>query len=327
MENNMRFRPMLAPLNSPKDTPSFFQDIQFPQLVSPKVDGIRAVVREVTEQDFTTLTEEGPTSGLIATPTVLSRNLEKFRSAQVAQRFGDMLHCDGELAYDPTAPDCLHVTQSHVSSFNKPCETLKYYVFDWCEDAMCMEPYYLRLEKLTGFVEMRQNPFVEVLPQLHVDTLDELLAAEEEYLAQGFEGIMFRSPVGHYKHNRATYRENLIYKLKRFTDSEAYIVDIVEGETNTNARETDARGFSKRSSAKVGMVPNGMVKHFVCKDIKTGEDVNVMPGVLKHAQRKYILENNEEFIGKILTYRYFGYGVKDRVRFSRFIAFREKWDM
>jgi DNA ligase-1 len=238
-----------------------------------------------------------------------------------------MLHCDGELAYDPTAADCLHVTQSHVSSFDKPCETLKFYVFDWCEDAVCNEPYYIRHERLTKFVESVKNPFVEIIPQLHVDSLDELLEAESEYLSQGYEGVMFRNPVGHYKHNRATYIENLIYKLKRFTDSEAIIEGIVEGENNTNARETDARGFSKRSAAKAGMVPNGMVKHFVCRDIKTGEIVHVMPGVLTHPQRKYILEHKEEFIGKILTYRYFGYGVKDRMRFSRFVAFREKWDM
>lgn len=319
-----RFRPMLAPLNSPKDTPTFFTDIQFPQLVSPKIDGIRAVVRNVVEADYASLDNN---AGVIETPTVLSRNLEKFRSRQVAQRFSNMLHCDGELAYDPIAADCLHVTQGHVSSFDKPCETLKFYLFDWCEDAMCGEPYYIRHERLTEFAETIKNPFVEVIPQEHVDSLEELLEAEAKYLEMGYEGIMFRNPVGHYKHNRATYLENLIYKLKRFTDSEAIIEDIIEGETNTNARETDARGFSKRSAAKAGMIPNGMVKHFVCRDIKTGELVNVMPGVLKHAQRKHILEHKEEFVGKILTYRFFGYGVKDRLRFSRFVSFREKWDM
>lgn len=321
-------KPLLAPLNSPADTPSFFDDIIFPQLVSPKIDGIRALVDEVIEEDFTSLSG-GVAGANISTYNVLSRNLEKFRSNQVQALFGtkELLFCDGELAYNPIAPDCLHVTQSHVSSFNKPCDTLKYYVFDWCNPATAHLEYYLRHEMLIEAIANADNPRVEVIPQLHVDSLEELLAIEAQYLEEGYEGVMFRNPVAHYKHNRATYRENIIYKLKRFTDAEAIIIGFLEGEHNTNAKEIDARGFAKRSDAKAGKVPNGMVGKILVRDLKTNQELTITPGVMKHPQRKYILEHQAEFINKIVTYRRFDYGVKDAPRFSRFIAFREKWDM
>lgn len=319
-------RPMLAPLNSPADTPTFFEDIQYPQLVSPKIDGIRAIVGSAVVEDYTSL--DLCSAGALEI-SVLSRNMDKFRSRQVQSLFGvpELLHMDGEMAYNPIAPDCLHVTQSHLSSFDKPCETLKFYVFDWCDPKTLGEPYYIRHEQLKAAAEKANHPRVEVIPQLHVDNLEELLAIEAQYLEEGYEGVMFRNPVGHYKQNRATYRENLIYKLKRFKDGEAIIVGFIEGEKNTNTQERDSRGFAKRSDAKSGKVPNGMVGRILCRRLKDDHEFLITPGVMTHAQRKYIWEHQDEFIGKIVTYRYFDYGIKDEVRFARFIAFREKWDM
>lgn len=319
-------RPMLAPLNSPADTPSFFDDIVFPQMVSPKIDGIRALVCQVPEIDFTSLS--GNSTGN-AEYAVLSRNMERFRSRQVKELFGNeqLLHCDGELAYNPIAPNCLHVTQSHVSSFDKPCDTLKYYVFDYCALETVNEPYYLRHERLEKLIKEANNPRVELIPQIHVDTIDELLQIEKQYLEEGYEGVMFRNPVGHYKQNRATYRENLIYKLKRFKDAEAIIIGFIEGENNTNAQERDARGFAKRSDSKAGKVPNGMVGKIRVRHLHLDTEFVITPGVLTHAQRKYIWEHQDEFLNKIVTFRYFDYGMKDEYRFARFIAFREKWDM
>lgn len=319
-------RPMLAPLNSPADTPSFFDDIVFPQMVSPKIDGIRALVCQVPEVDFTTL--DSSRTGAIE-HAVLSRNMERFRSNQVKELFGnpELLHCDGELAYNPIAPNCLHVTQSHVSAFNKPCETLKYYVFDYCNPETLGMEYYLRLERLERLVAESGNPRVDVLPQIHVDTVDELLEIEKQYLNEGYEGIMFRNPVGHYKQNRATYRENLIYKLKRFKDAEAMIIGFIEGENNTNVQERDARGFAKRSDSKAGKVANGMVGKIIVRHLHLDKEFLIAPGVLTHAQRRHIWENQDKFLNRVVTFRYFDYGMKDEYRFARFIAFREKWDM
>lgn len=319
-------RPMLAPLNSPSDTPTFFEDIIFPQLVSPKIDGIRAVVCDVPLVDFHSLDSADVVGHKI---TMLSRNMSKFRSTQVHELFSNepLLHCDGELAYNPTASDCLHVTQSHVSAFDKPCETLKYYVFDYCNVATLEMPYYLRLELLEKLVANANNPRVEIIPQIHVDTLDELLSIEKDYLEQGYEGVMFRNPVGYYKQNRATYNENLIYKLKRFKDGEAVIVGFLEGETNTNTKEFDARGLAKRSSAQAGKIPNGMVGKIVGRNVKTDHEFLIMPGMLTHAQRKHIWEHQDESVGKVVKFRYFDYGIKDEYRYSRFISFREEWDM
>ena len=318
------FRAMLAPLNSPADTPTFFEDIVFPQLVSPKIDGIRALVRPVELKEFLSLEE---TNTIDVQNVVLSRNLERLRSNQVQKWFSNMLWCDGELAYNPTASDCLNVTQSYVRSRDKFCETLKYYVFDYCEDAAAELPYFERQLKLEEVVTRMKNPHVEIIPQIHVDTVEELLAIEANFLEQGYEGVMFRNPIGHYKHNRSTYRENLIYKLKRFKDAEAVIVECIEGKENLNTLETDARGYAKRSTNKEFMIGNGRLGKFRVRDPKTGEEFLVAAGVLKIPEREYVLRHAEKFIGKTITYRYFDYGIKDERRFARFIAFRESWDM
>lgn len=319
------FRPMLAPLNSPADTPSFFDDFVFPQLVSAKIDGIRGCPRPVHLLDYTSL--DNPI--IIGTESaVLSRTLERLRSKQVQEQYSDCLYCDGELAYDPTASDCLNVTQSYVRSANKFCETLGYYAFDWTEDSMARRPYYIRLEHLQRMASEYNVSSVQVIPQVAVNSVDELLRVEEQYLMEGYEGVMVRNPEGIYKHNRATYRENLIYKLKRFTDREAIILGFIEGEENLNEKVTDARGFSKRSSAKDGKVPNGRVGKIIVRDLHGSDETFIIaPGVLKLPQREFMLKNQERFIGKICTYRFFNYGIKNERRFARFVAFREKWDM
>ena len=105
------------------------------------------------------------------------------------------------------------------------------------------------------------------------------------------------------------------------------IIGFIEGENNTNVQERDARGFAKRSDAKAGKVKNGMVGKFIVRHLTLDREFIVTPGVLKHAQRRYIWEHQDEFLNKIITFRYFDYGIKDEYRYAQFIAFREKWDM
>ena len=301
-----RFRPLLSPPNSPADTPNFFKDIKFPQYLSPKVDGIRCLVQD---------------------DQCLSRTLKPIPSYQVQNEFAKPALCglDGELVIgEPYAPGVYNLTQSHVMSRNKPGD-LKFYVFDYIHDYNQYEPYHERKRMMELNVEAYKSPDVIVLEQKLAHNLDELLAYEEKQLELGYEGIMIRNPVAPYKMGRATYRENIIRKLKRFNDEEGVIVDILEGYLNDNPQERNELGYAKRSEHKANKRLSGMVGKFIV--LYKGVEIEVAPGYFTHAQRKIIWEMKELYINRILKFRYFAYGVKDLPRFPRALGFRDAMDL
>lgn len=297
-------RPMLAPQEDPMSYPKFFKDLQYPLLASPKFDGIRGVVQGA----------------------VMSRTMKPIRSYQVQDRYKDLRFCDGELIIgEPTNPDCYNLCQSHVMSFDKPHEDLRYYVFDWTEHTSL--EFYRRLEKAEEYVN-KVHASVENLffvPHVIIENEDDLLSFEDKCLEEGYEGIMGRDPLGIYKEGRATWKQALIFKLKRFTDDEGLIVGFEEGTENKNEQETDERGYAKRSKARDGLVASGMLGKFLV-DYK-GLLLKVAPGNFKHEQRKEIWERQDEYLNKHLKFRFFGYGVKDLPRFPRAVGFRDKEDM
>ena len=157
------------------------------------------------------------------------------------------------------------------------------------------------------------------------NNIDELLTIETSYLELGFEGLMLRNPEGRYKNGRATFNECIIYKLKRFVDSEAIIVGFVEGTTNNNTLEENELGYAKRSSSKENLVPANTLGTFIVNF--NGMELNVAPGQFNYEQRQLIWDNQEDFIGKYLKFRYFAYGIKDKPRQPRAIDIRDPIDL
>jgi len=301
------FKVLLAPSNSPMDTPSYFEDLPYPLLVSPKIDGIRAV----------------PMSNRL-----LSRTLKPFRSIQAQTMFGQLDHLDGELAVgNPYDYDVYRRTNSHVMSFDKPSDDLRYYVFDTTVPDLLGASFEERLCIAEELVKYYANPAVHFIRHRLVNNYDELIAFENEALATGYEGIMMRTPSGVYKHNaRCTWKDQIIFKLKRFADDEALILEVIEGEDNNNEQERDERGYAKRSDKKDGKTPSGMMGKWRVS-YKGDDNTEVAPGCLSHKERVYILQHPEEFVGKYVKLRHFPKGVKDKPRFPRTIGFRDPIDM
>ena len=298
----MSFRPLLSPIDDPQSNPKFFDFINYPCLTSPKFDGIR---------------------GLTATSGVMSRTWKPLPSAQVQDTF-KLVGLDGEIIVgDPTAFGVYNLTQSHVMSGNKPADDINYHVFDCIHSDYIHLPYYERLEMAHSMIK-GQPRFIPVEHEL-IGNYEQLIAYENKCLEMGYEGIMIRDPMGRYKNNRATMREGIIFKLKRFTDDEGVIVGFVQRMENHNEQTTDERGYAKRSDSKEGKVPVDMVGKFL---VKWGAHVlEVAPGVFKHHELREIWHNQEAYIGRYLKFRYFAHGVKDLPRFPRALGFRDKLDM
>ncbi len=308
------FKPMLAPGEDPMSFPDYFEKLQYPLLCSPKYDGIRCIIKN---------------------KRAMSRSFKILPSYQVQEEFTEFEHFDGELIEgNATDFDVYNRTQSHVMSENKPGE-LTYFVFDYTHPEYLNKPFYERLDFLKSKPFYQSFEFVEkalgtagrirVVPHEHIENYDELIQYEEKCLKEGFEGIMMRNPIGQYKLGRGTFKEGLIYKLKRFKDSEGLLIDIFPMMENHNVLETDELGYAKRSSSKAGLVEGNIAGKF--QVAFNGDILDVAPGSFNHAEREEMLLNKEKYIGEYLKFRYFNHGIKDKPRFPRAIGIRNLRDL
>ena len=318
---------MLAPSDSPKTNPTFFQGLQYPLLISPKLDGIRCVTREVEDIEYDGDLNEVPTGNL--KNKCLSKTLIELPSRQVQEMFADCTFLDGELTVGPpTAFGVYNLTQSHVMSGDKPHPDLQFNVFDCVDDELSWFTFEERFEHTKQLVSAYRRAYgvkLEVVEHTIVTCYEELTEKENEMLALGYEGAMLRNPFGRYKYGRGTYLEGLNYKLKRSMDAEFMIHGFEEGFTNTNTTVTSATGYAKKSSAKEGLVPSGTLGKFLSEYM--GSLMKIAPGAFTHPERQYIWNNQEQFRGKYLKARYFGHGMKDLPRHPRALGWRDKMDM
>ena len=159
------FKPILA---SPFDEAL----LKFPVLASPKLDGVRAIVRD---------------------GVVLSRALKPIPNKWVQQRFSHLEHFDGELIVGASNhPDVLRTTTSGVMRVEGEPD-VSFHVFDHVENHARL--YTVRYDLLEEDTEIN----VFVVPQHELMNTFELNAFEHEVLAEGYEGVMLRRPDAPYK--------------------------------------------------------------------------------------------------------------------------------
>ncbi|MCI4436115.1 MAG: hypothetical protein JHC33_04810, partial [Ignisphaera sp.] len=119
---------------------------------------------------------------------------------------------------------------------------------------------------------------------------------------------------------------NYLNKVKRFEDSDAEIVGFEELMNNNNVATKDNFGRSERSTHKANLSGAGVLGCFQVRDIGTGQEFSVGTG-LDAAQRKLFWDNQQDLVGKIITYKFFSVGVKELPRHPVFKGFRSLDDM
>lgn len=249
----MPFKPMLAG-KAPED----LSTLLFPLLVSPKLDGIRCIIRD---------------------GVAVSRKLIPIPNKFVQTCIGGMPEgLDGELMLE--LPGSFAKVSSAVMSVEgEPDFTFQ--VFDRAPPHgagdVSYRVRYERLDQQQRAGRLFENRRAVVVPHLVCNDLAELASLEEEYVAQGYEGIMIRSPDGAYKFGRSTTREGGLLKLKRFEDAEAVVIGVEEQMHNANEATTDNLGRTKRSSHAAGKVGMNMLGALVCR-MPSGAEFNVGTG-------------------------------------------------
>lgn len=284
-------------------------NIVFPIYAQPKIDGIRCL--KVNGQ-------------------VVSRNFKPIPNVYIRSVLERILPegIDGEIV----GADMSNFQATVSAVMDRKGEPEFYYnAFDYVSDDI-NKPYAQRAQELTDWYVItaqwmhERKHFVRLVQEMLIQNVDELRAFENKCLADGYEGLILRKIDGRYKCGRSTVKEQLLLKLKRFVDSEAKIIGFECLMHNENAKEKDAFGDSKRSSKKDGLVAVETLGTIVVEDrvskvqfkIGTGFDANL---------RKQIWDDRDNYMGKLVKYKYFEIGEKDKPRFPVFLGFRHENDM
>ena len=283
--------------------------IKFPCYASPKLDGIRCVVKDGKP---------------------LSRTLKLIRNTflQNAIDWRTLNGLDGELIVGaPTANDCMQATTSGVMSVGGE-PAFMFYVFDfWNMPDMPYNERYLALKEDAENGLIRQNKYVTVVEHIIVNNEEELLAFETDCLAQGYEGVMLRSLDGGYKYGRSTAREGTLLKVKRFEDGEAQVVGVNPLMHNANEATVDNLGRTERSHSQENLIPMELLGALDVVDCATGVAFSIGTG-FDLAQRNQLWDDKESLLGKVVKYKHFANaGVKVAPRFPTFLGFRDPIDM
>jgi DNA ligase-1 len=267
--------------------------------VSPKIDGVR---------------------GVIMNGKVLSSTLKPMPNLYLQELFSGREYdgLDGELVVDePNAKHVLHHTKSHVMSKDKVDYRVRLFAFDTIHNPGW--PYHRRMPQNT------KRAHVEIIPQHHIYTMEELHNIEQTYLDAGYEGVMLRDPNGIYKFGCSTMREGYLLKLKRFADAEFKIVGFEERMHNGNEATTNELGRTKRSSAKAGKSGRGDLGALILQNTFGPGTFNVGTG-FSDVQRAVFWETREQLVGKLAKVKYFTKGMIDTPLLPTFLDIRSEFE-
>ena len=298
--------------------------VRFPVFCQPKIDGVRA---------------------MNLNGTLTGRSLDPFPGTGITEYFSrpELIGLDGEmiLGSDMSAERLCSLTTGALSKFKGVTEMadLHWVVFDYVTPETAGLPYKERFQRLRDRVELLGDPRVHLIPNAHIGTralLDDLIALDSE---TGYEGTIIRNPNAVYKEGRATKKGQELWRVKPWGDFEILVTGITEGQRNENEAKKNTLGRTERSSAQVGMVPNGQVgsiQGVLVRDlvvnggsltIVAGTAVTAGSGEMTVAEAKHYFENPHEIVGKWARVKTMVYGVKSLPRFPTFVSLRMAEDM
>lgn len=273
--------------------------LDYPVLVSPKLDGIRTLIHY----------EHGP----------VSRKFKAIPNRHIYTQlnWNRLYGFDGELVI---REGTFNETQSAVMSI-EGAPVVDYWVFDDFSYANLPFESRLvelgrRLAKLSKLNDIR----LRHVPHYTVHNPEQLEHHAALFAAQGYEGIMIRDPRGHYKQGRSTAKQGILLKLKDFADAEGTVIGYEERMRNDNVAETNRVGEIERSAAKAGKKGMDTLGALIV-DTEWGE-LRIGTG-FDDVTRKQLWNDRSNLVGRTVTFKYQASGMADKPRFPVFMRFRE----
>lgn len=298
--------------------------IKFPCIVQPKIDGVASYNRH---------------------GNLLGRSLKPHENKFVTSQWqGEQFHgfC-GEMTVgdNPTLADLCRITSGDLRRHTGEPDTT-WWLFDYCTEKTKNLEYTQRIGLLREAVDdcgyMRST--IRIIESVLVENMDQLLELEAKYLDMGYEGIIIRDPKAPFKYGRCGKTFMGAWRVKRFIDAEIRVESFEEGRSNQNEAKVNERGRTERSTVAENMIPNGQVGSFsgpLLADvldpqtnkvlIEKGTIIKVSPGEFPVDQRKAMFEDQTLYLNRILKFKLFPKGIKDKPRFPVAISFRNENDL
>ena len=280
--------------------------LTWPQYGTQKLDGIRALC----------LSGKG----------LVSRTFKPIANLDIRSTLEAILpkdcDCDGELIAGN-----FQETTHRVMNVDEKTPGYKYYMFDLVSELDT--PYVTRMENMKLWYETlapEHKELIHLVLPVKLNNKAEVEAFEQKCLDEDFEGVILRLGDSIYKCGRSTLNQQILTKVKRFSDSEATILGFEELERNHNVAKKNVFGRTERSLIKANMVGGNTLGTLLVKDINSGIEVRVGSG-LDDTMRMEIWSNQEKYLNQIIKYKYFSVGVKDKPRHPVFQGFRHLDDM
>ena len=309
--------------------PQLANDANLDKLVYPvgvqvKIDGVRA---------------------LNINGTLTGRSLDPFKGFGVTEFFSkpEYKYLDGEmtLGADAASSERLcSLTTGALGAFKGVTSMADVYLhcFDWLAEPNL--PYFQRYEMLKAYVEKLDHPRVKLVPLHIANNREELDALIARFFDEGYEGAIIRNLDAPAKEGRPSKVKQELVRVKGWMDSEMLVTGFTEGQTNTNEAKTNTLGRTERSSAKDGMVPNGMVGSIHgtmigdCFHPITGEKlfadglpITIGTGTMTDAELLDYFKHPEKLVGHTVKFKHLAHGTKTLPRMGNYISHRLKEDM
>jgi len=307
MTKEKKLKPLLAFNENPD-----LDKLAYPVIASPKLDGFRVWIPE--GKLVTRSMKPLPNN---YTRIWLEENIAEGLDGELLIKNGTFNDCQSAFMKVDGEPD------------------FEYWVFDKITNKDYDEPFKDRLANLQShYTYMARTHHgkewpnrVKLVPQVVINSADEMREFEAYNLEQGYEGSMIRKIDGKYKQGRSTLNEAILLKLKLWEDTEGEILYCGEQMENTNEKTTNELGHSQRSSHQAGMVPKNTLGYFWVRNLKTGVEHKVGTGKgMTNLKRQEIWDKKDEYVGQVITYKFQPHGTKDKPRLPVWKGFRHADD-
>lgn len=139
--------------------------------------------------------------------------------------------------------------------------------------------------------------------QYKLNTVKEIESTLNDVISRGGEGLVLSHKDRKYKFGKHTLKSGEYFKLKNNQNEyDGQIIDIVEGTKIKPGVKTTINelGRSVTSKKKDDRIPSGMAKGF--KVLYNGEELIVMLKSYNEAQKKDLLTNKAQYIGRWIKY-------------------------
>jgi len=282
---NLSFRPMLACSTIPE-----LDEIKYPVLASPKLDGIRCIMGDG-----------------IAFSRTMKRIPNKF--IQDTLKKLNLHGLDGELMIDGD----FNNVQSAIMSGRHIEESKFYYnVFDDFTNPTI--PFKFRFEAANEKVKKLNDSRIRIVPHQKIYNKAEMEMYLRLCIESKYEGVIIRDPNAIYKNGRSTMKQGWMLKLKIFQDAEACITGFTE------LMHNDDTSTHKKENMISGETLGALIVQW------RGKIFNIGSG-FSNEQRDEIWRNKDKYINKHVTFKYqelSKYGVP---RFPIYKTIRHEEDM